>query len=78
MRVVIEDYVKSNTSEAQLAPLCEALSKQGFADTCCIGGIQGTSIILRCPDAKHGVIADASSLSQDDINRIIAMLEASV
>ena len=78
MRVVIEQYVKDNVPGASLELLNTALENEDFSDACCIGGIVGTSIYIRCPNSPHGVIADGTRLDDNTILRIVAMLKASV
>ena len=78
MRVLIEQYVTQNVSDESITPLVAAIEGEDFSDACCIGGIAGTSIYLRCPGAPHGVVADGASLDDDKIRRIIQMLKASV
>lgn len=78
MRVIIELTVRTEVDEEIIRPISDALESQTFAESCCIGSICGTSVVLRCPKSKFGIIADLAKLNGDGIGRLIQLLAASV
>jgi hypothetical protein len=78
MRVVIDELAQRDVNAADLAELRAALEQATFADACCIGALAGATIIIRCPNAPHGVIVDTSQLAPSYVRWIVNALEGSV
>lgn len=78
MRVVIDPLAYADADPTTIEQLRAALEPATFAESCCIGGMAGVSVIVRCPDTPHGVIVNTAQLNPAYLRWVLNSLAGSV